>query len=208
MPKPHLYTLEEAAKLLDVEPTTIIKWQEEGKIKTVESFPNKDNKKFAISELLGTDKASMITVGYARISANQSDYDLARQIAILKVYFEEQGWDYKIIQDVGKKGNFRHPGLIRLLKLICSNQIQRLVLTNKNKLLGLGSDFVLILCEVFNTQVVILNSLEEDYVQEEISEDLTGIINLFKCRMGENPNREKEKLLQELKTIARDLKLD
>ncbi|HAC65847.1 MAG TPA: resolvase [Cyanothece sp. UBA12306] len=150
----------------------------------------------------------MMTIGYVRINANQNDYDLARQIAILKVYLEEKGWDYKILQDVGKKGNFRHPGLIRLLKLICDQQVQHLVLTNKNKLLGLGADFVLTLCEVFNTQVIILNTIEEDYIQDEITQDLTGVIDLFRSRIGESPNQERQELLRELKNIAHNLTED
>ncbi len=203
----HPYTLQEAADLFDVSPTTIVQWEQEGKLRVVEEGEN--NRKYKLCDVvIPPQQKLMATIGYVRINAKQTDYDLARQVAILKVYFEEQGWDYQILQDIGRKGNFRHPGLIRLLKLICNQQVQRLVLTNKNKLLGLGSDFVLTLCEFFNTQVVILNSIEEDYVQEEITEDLKGVIDLFRSRIGDSPNQERQELLEELKAIAQNLETD
>ncbi|ACK65259.1 Resolvase domain protein [Rippkaea orientalis PCC 8801] len=200
MSEHHLYTLEESAELFDVSSTTMLQWEQEGKLAVVETTP--DNYKYNISEFFPAEKTSMMTIGYVRVSTQQNDYDLARQIAILKVYFQEQGWNYQILQDIGKKGSFRHPGLIHLLKLICNQQVQRLVLTNKHKLLGLGSDFVLTLCEVFHTQVVILNTIDEEYVPTEITEDLKGVIDLFKSRIGDNPNPERQELLKELKAIA------
>lgn len=43
------------------------------------------------------------------------------------------GWDFEIIQDLGSGMNYKKKGLIRLIKLICSYQVDRLIITHKDR---------------------------------------------------------------------------
>lgn len=43
--------------------------------------------------------------------------------------------------------NYKKKGLVRLIKLICTNQVERLVLSHKDRLLRFGSDLIFMLCD-------------------------------------------------------------
>jgi len=68
--------------------------------------------------------------------------------------------------------NYRKKGLIRLIKLICSHQVERLVLTHKDRLLRLGSDLIFTLCEILGTEVVIINRTEDATFEEDLTPDV------------------------------------
>ena len=68
--------------------------------------------------------------------------------------------------------NYRKKGLIRLIKLICSHQVERLVLTHKDRLLRFGSDLIFTLCEIFATEVVIINETSDSSYEENLAQDV------------------------------------
>ena len=78
-----------------------------------------------------------MTVTYARVSSNDQKDDLERQKIVLEAYCAQKGWSFEVISDLGSGLNYRKKGLIKLIKLICSEQVERLVLTHKDRLLRL-----------------------------------------------------------------------
>lgn len=58
----------------------------------------------------------------------------------LHQHCEAQGWPPEVITDPGSGMNMKKPGLARLLKLILSGRVARLVLATKDRILRFGTE--------------------------------------------------------------------
>lgn len=200
----NLLTVSEAAELLGVSTKTIRRWETEGRIKSIRTEGG--HRRFTITDLIGNKQDNSLTVAYARVSSHDQKDDLKRQKIVLEAYCAKQGWSFEVISDLGSGLNYRKKGLIKLIKLICSDQVERLVLTHKDKLLRFGSDLIFTLCEIFGTEVVIINHSEDSTFEEILAEDVIEIITIFSARLyGSRSNKNKE-IVKQLKEVADQLK--
>jgi len=169
----------EAAEMLGVSVPTIRRWQSSGKIK--ESHRTAGNhRRFCISvirELLGVSN-DRFTVGYARVSSHDQKSDLVTQAEYLKSI----GCD-EVITDLGSGMNCKKRGLHKLLKLIISGQIEKLVLTHADRLLRFGHELVFKLCQWFNVDVVIVNAKEDESFEVELTKDVITLMTVFSARL-------------------------
>jgi predicted site-specific integrase-resolvase len=140
------------------------------------------------------------------VSPNSPPQALERQVAVLKAYCLQRGWNYKLVQDCGSSLNYRNSGLVRLLKLICSQQVQRLVLANRDRLPRLGSELLFSLCEIFATEVILVNCAGSRDFEEDLSQDLQEIVDLFTARLYGSRNSENREIVKQLQAIAKQLK--
>lgn len=92
-------------------------------------------------------KENRKTIAYARVSSHDQKNDLERQALVLEAYCLHHGYNFEIIKDLGSGLNYKKRGLQKLLQLIISGQIDRLVITNKDRLLRFGSELIFSLCE-------------------------------------------------------------
>ncbi len=76
-----------------------------------------------------------------RASHNQND-DLERQKQVGERYGARQGWAFEVVTDLGSGMNDHKTGLKRLLNAILTDQVGRLVMTHKDRLLRLGAERV------------------------------------------------------------------
>ncbi|MEO0043840.1 MAG: hypothetical protein RL329_3288 [Bacteroidota bacterium] len=128
-----MITIQEASKILGVTPKTLRLWEKEGKIQSYKT--DGGHRRYQLAELLRGTKTTDLTVAYARVSSHDPKNDLERQCQVLEMYCASKGFDYEVISDFGSGLNYQKKGLIRLIKLICSNQVNRLVITHKDRLL-------------------------------------------------------------------------
>lgn len=196
--------MSEAATLLGVSISTIRRWTEEGRINSVRTEGG--YRGFDVAELLQSREDQSLTIAYARVSSHDQKEDLKRQETVLEVYCAKQGWSFEIISDLGAGINYRKKGLIRLIKLICSYQVERLVLTHKDLLLRFGSDLIFTLCEHFGTEVIIINRSEDSTFEEDLAKDVLEIITVFSARLYGSRSHKNKKLMQELRGVAESLK--
>jgi len=63
--------------------------------------------------------------------------------------------------------------------LILQNNIGRLVLTHKDRLLRFGAELIFALCEEKEIEIVIINKGEELSFEEELAKDVLEIITVF-----------------------------
>ena len=197
-------TPQEAAELLGVSTRTLLRWEDKGKITSRRTEGG--HRRYEIHDLLGNKSDATLTVGYARVSSHDQKEDLKRQIQVLEVYCAKQGWSYEVIQDLGSGMNYRKKGLIRLIKLITSHQVERLVLTNKDRLLRFGSELIFCLCEQFGTEVVIINRTEDSSFEEDLAQDVLEIITVFSARLYGSRSHRNKKIVEQLKEVAKELK--
>ncbi|EAZ90104.1 IS607 family transposase [Crocosphaera chwakensis] len=196
----YLLTIKEAAKFLGVSPKTLRRWENAGKIKAYRTQGG--HRRFKVEELYQTVNTNLLTVCYCRISNDQSLDDLEKQVNCLESYCQYHGWSYEIIKDIGSGVNYKNQGLIRLLKLICNQEVERLILTQKDKLLRLGDDLFFTVCEFFEIEVIIINCSKTESMEDDLTEDFQEIVNQLKDRLYGLNNPTNAKLLEEVEKIT------
>ncbi|MCL2935599.1 MAG: IS607 family transposase [Trichodesmium sp. MAG_R02] len=198
-----LLSIQEAADLLGVSSNTLRRWEAQGKITSERTVGG--HRRYQVNDLLNQKSDASLTIAYARVSSRDQKTELERQILMLEVYCTNRGWSYEIISDLGSGINYRKKGLVKLLKLITTYQVERLVLSHKDQLLRLGSDLIFSLCEQFGVEVVIINNSENSIVEEDLATDLLEIITVFSARLYGSRNDKNKEIVQELKNVASKL---
>jgi len=153
-----------AAKTLGVSIQTLRRWDEEGTLvadRTPKNHRRYDLSKITPEQIHKPDsQLQRKTIAYARVSSHDQKEDLIRQQQVLEMYCANQGWTFELISDLGSGMNYRKKGLNKLLEAIMNDEIGRLVLTHKDRLLRFGAELVFALCEAKSVEIVILNKGE------------------------------------------------
>ena len=196
-------TISQAAKLKGVSTSTLRRWEAEG-ILIPERTAN-GHRRYDLNQLLGIKKELSFTIGYARVSSHDQKEDLKRQVQVLELFAAQHGWQIEIISDLGSGLNYSKKGLKRLITLITNNQVERLLLTHKDRLLRFGSELIFNLCEIFGTEVVIINRTEDSSFEEDLAQDVLEIITVFSARLYGSRSHKNRKIIEELKNATREL---
>ncbi|WP_395145408.1 IS607 family transposase [Moraxella atlantae] len=199
-----LISINQASQQLGVSISTLRRWDETG-VLVAERTP-KGHRRYDISKinpnlLHGMSDKDRKTIAYARVSSHDQKEDLHRQIQVLEMYCAKQGWTYEIINDLGSGMNYHKKGLKQLLDGILDNQIGRLVLTHKDRLLRFGAELIFALCEARNVEIVIINQGENLSFEEELAQDVLEIITVFSARLYGSRSKKNKKLLEAVKEV-------
>lgn len=200
-------SIKEAAKTLGVTIETLRRWEADGKIRA-ERTPG-GHRRYDLTTFDSVIAGPILkdtrkTFGYARVSGRDQNSDLKRQIQLLESFCSARGWQYEILSDLGSGLNFQKKNLKLLIKKICSGEVDRLVLTHKDRLLRFGSELVFSLCEQFQTEVVIMNASIELSFEEELAQDVLEIITVFSARLYGARSHKNKKIVQALKEAAHE----
>lgn len=158
------------------------------------------------SELLPltSENKQKSTIIYCRVSSVKQVPDLDRQKALLEIAFP----DSEIITDIGSGINYNKPGLSRLVEMVCREQISRIVVTFKDRLLRIGFELFQKMCKEHSVQIVVFadqhpnQTPNEDLETQELQEDLLSIVNVFVARR----NGKKAGVLRRLRREQRESK--
>ncbi|MGI2909609.1 IS607 family transposase [Tolypothrix sp. VBCCA 56010] len=193
-------TVSEAAKLKGVSTKTLYRWEAEGKLHPERTEGG--HRRYELSELLGIKGELSYTIGYCRVSSHDQKEDLKRQREVLELFCATSGWQFEVIEDLGSGMNYNKRGLKRLIRLITENKVERLVLTHKDRLLRFGAELIFSLCEIFGTEVVIINRTEDSSFEEDLATDVLEIITVFSARLYGSRSHKNKKIVEELKDVA------
>ena len=83
-----------------------------------------------------------------------------------------------------------------------SEDIGRLVVTHKDRLLRFGAELVFAVCEAKNVEVVILNQGEDTTFEEDLAKDVLEIITVFSARLYGSRSRKNKKLIESMTKAA------
>ncbi len=100
--------------------------------------------------------------------------------------------------------NYRKKGLLRLLNMLIDGEIERLVVTHKDRLLRFGAEMVFAVCEMKNVEVVIINKGTESSFEEDLAKDVLEIITVFSARLYGSRSKKNQKLLDGMKKAVAD----
>jgi predicted site-specific integrase-resolvase len=204
-----LVRLKEAAKHLGVHPDTLRRWANSNKVK-VAGLTQGKQRLFDLCELENLLRSpsnkivskEKITIAYARVSSHDQKEDLKRQIKQLELFCSAHGWSYELISDLGSGINYKKRGLKELLKKICYGEVERLVITHKDRLLRFGSELIFSLCSMTSCEVVIINAADESSFEEDLTRDVLEIITVFSARLYGARSHKNKKIMQKLKEVA------
>ena len=126
------------------------------------------------------------------MSSHDQKADLIRREARFKKICTENKYNFELISDLGSGINYNKKGLNKLIKMICSRQVSKLILTHKDRLLRFGSPLLLKLCEFFGTEVNILDTKICDNFEQNLVADVIEVMTVFTARMhGKRSHKNK-----------------
>ena len=115
----------------------------------------------------------------------------------MKTYLLVKGQPFEIISDIGSGINYKKKGLQELIRRISQNQIEKVVVLYKDRLLRFGFELIEYITSLYNCEIEIIDNTEKSE-QQELVEDLVQIITVFSCKLqGKRANIAK-KLIREL----------
>ena len=195
-------SIQEVSIILGVTTTTLRRWDKSETLKSdYRTIGN--HRRYKLSKILKlinpkTDE-DKITLCYSRVSSYDQKEDLKRQSAKLLEYCDEKNLkNIELIEDLGSGLNFKKKGLKKLIKLIISSKISKLIITHKDRLLRFGSDLLINLAKEFDIETVILNEKVLTF-EQELSQDVLEIITVFSAKLygsRSHKNKKKEDILK------------
>lgn len=195
------------AKELGVSIDTLRRWERAGKI--VSERTPRGHRRYDLNKILGKVSKKAVsqreTLVYARASSHDQKADLVRQVELLSTFCAAHGWTFEIIQDLGSGLNYGKKGLRRLIQSICLGNIERLVLTHKDRLLRFGAELIFSLCEQFGVEVILINKSDDSSFEDDLVNDVLEIITVFSARLYGARSRKNKKLLEALQEAAKTL---
>jgi excisionase family DNA binding protein len=198
-------TIQQAADLVGVSPSTLRRWEKQGKgpgVHRTEGGQRRYDRDKIISSRSTIERCARPTPAYARVSRHDQKEDLLRQKRLLEMFCAAQGWSFEIIQDLGSGLNYHKQGLRALLDKIFHENIERLVLTHRDRLLRFGAELVFAFCEMKGIEVVVINQGAETSFEEELAQDVLEIITVFSARLYGSRSHQHKKLREALEQVT------
>ena len=202
-----------ASELLGVHQRTLYQWEKKGWIETKRSKGNirlynvdkylrdiekskkktkKDKLEFdnydEIDECCKTNEK--LSISYVRVSSHGQKNDLVRQEAMLVKKYPEN----KIIRDIGSGINMNRRGLRKIIDLAIAGKISKLVIAHKDRLTRFGYDLIEDLIKKYSFgEIIILKKNVDMTPEEELSQDVLQIMNVFVAKMNGMRKYKKKK---------------
>lgn len=116
---------------------------------------------------------------YVRVSSSKQKDDLERQQNLLLKQYP----GYKVYKDIGSGINFKRKGLLTLLKHSREGLFNQVVVASKDRLSRIAFELIEWVLLQDNTRIVVFEN-EHHYKtnEQELGEDLLGIMQIFCCR--------------------------
>lgn len=193
------YSIHEFSKLINRTPQTLRNWDKSGKLKPHHLGSNgyRYYSHEQLNELLGIKTNNKKIVGYCRVSSNKQKDDLQRQTENMEKYLQSLSNDYIIVQDIGSGINYTKKGLRKLLQMINHQEVEKVVVFYKDRLLLFGFEIVEYVANLNGCEIEVLDSTEKTD-EQELVEDLIQIVTVFSCRLQGRRANKIRKLVDDL----------
>ena len=202
-----IISIGQAAKLLGVHVQTMRNWEKSGKLKPDSISPG-GTRRYNLDRIVaisGKEVPTVVderkTIAYARVSSHDQKEDLVRQSQVLELYCAK----YELITDLGSGMNYYKKGLTNLINQILNDEVKRLVITHKDRLLRFGAELIFSICEAKEVEVVVINKGQEKAsFEEDLAKDVLEIITVFSARLYGLNSKKKQQLIDNLSKAVND----
>ena len=202
------YSIGEFAKLIGKTEQTLRNWDRNNRLKPAYIAPSgfRYYSQEQLNHFLGIKniKPHKKVIGYCRVSSRKQKDVLERQVQYVKEYMIAKGYQFEIITDIGSGINYNKQGLKRLIDMITNNEVEKVVILYKDRLVRFGYELIENLCLKYETTIEVIDNTEKTE-EQELVEDLVQIITVFSCKLqGKRANKAK-KMIKELVEDDKDL---
>ena len=142
-------------------------------------------------------------VAYCRVSTKSQKDDLEKQVENVKSYMYAKGYSFEVITDIGSGINYKNKGLQQLISLIDSNQVTKLVILYKDRLVRFGFELIQLLCDLHDVKIEIIDNSERSK-EEELTDDLIQIVTVFANRLYGSRSKKTKTLIERVSDVTRD----
>lgn len=195
------YSIGQFAKKINKTQQTLRNWDKSGKLKPAivdEStgyryYTEKQLKEF-YGEIINKER---IVVGYCRVSSAKQKEALERQVENVRTYLISKGYQFKIITDIGSGINYDKKGLNQLIQMILQDEVSKVVVLYKDRLVRFGFELIENICEFKSVDLEVIDNTEKTE-EQEVVEDLIQIITVFSCRLQGKRAKKTRAMIKEL----------
>lgn len=148
-----------------------------------------------------TQQKAKLVVGYCRVSTPSQKDDLENQVNNVKTYMIAKGYSFEMITDIGSGIDYKRQGLKKLIDKINNQEISKIVILYKDRLVGFGYELIEYLCFINNIEIEIIDHTETSK-EKELTDDLIQIITVFANRLYGQRSKKTKRLIDEVKNNA------
>ena len=148
-----------------------------------------------------TQQKAKLVVGYCRVSTPSQKDDLENQVNNVKTYMIAKGYSFEMITDIGSGIDYKRQGLKKLIDKINNQEISKIVILYKDRLVGFGYELIEYLCFINNIEIEIIDHTETSK-EKELTDDLIQIITIFANRLYGQRSKKTKHLIDEVKNNA------
>ena len=201
-----MLSIKEASEFLGVSMDTLRRWERTGKITSfrTEGGHRRYEKKDLIKFKKDDSVEPRITIAYCRVSSSDQKEDLQGQIQNVSQYCIANGYQFQVISDLGSGLNYNKKGLRELMELICSNQIERIVVNYKDRLIRFGFELIEQLCSIYHVRIEVINLTEDKTYEEELVEDVLSVITVFSAKLYGARSHKSKKIIATNQALLRE----
>ncbi|MFJ5758587.1 IS607 family transposase [Neobacillus sp. NPDC093182] len=172
----------QAREFLNITRTTILRWEEQGKIKVYKtSGGHRRYLKSDLEKIIGMDaveseiKSTSICVIYARVSTKKQEItgNLDRQVGRFTSFALDSRMSIShVIKEVASGINENRKGIKSLLSIIDKEPIQYLVIEYKDRLARFGYNYLEAYCRSHGVEIITIEQQEKKELNEEMVEEV------------------------------------
>ena len=199
-----IYKVGEFAEKIGVSISTLQRWDRTDVLKSKRTPTNQryytDEDLNKVLNLEEGAKTQRKNVGYCRVSTQKEKQNLENQQEFVSVYSLNHGVILdEIYTDIGSGLDYKRKNWNELLKQVENNKIDKLYVTYKDRFVRFGYEWFEEFCASHGTEIIVLNQ-KQTSPEEELTEDLLSILNVFSER-NNNFKKYKAEINKELKEI-------
>ncbi|MGN1392557.1 MAG: IS607 family transposase [Succinivibrionaceae bacterium] len=207
-----IISIGQAAKILGVHVQTLRNWERAGRL-VPDSVSPGGTRRYNLDKIVSISGKEIpikadnrYTIAYARVCSHEQKEEMDRQVQVLELYCSEHGYKFELIKDFGSGINYYKKGLSTLINKIINDEVRRLVITHKDRLLRFGSELVFSICEAKGVELVIINNGDEpSSFEEDLVKDVFEIITVFSARLYGSRSKKNKKLIDNLQNCVKEL---
>ena len=108
-----------------------------------------------------------------------------------------QGNPFEIVSDIGSGIHYNKKGLQDLIRRIERNEVSKVVVLYKDRLLRFGVELLEYVATLHGTEIEVIDSTQKTE-EQELVEDLVQIVTVLSCRLQGKRANKARKMIQEL----------
>lgn len=197
-----LLSIGKFAKTVGVTTTTLRRMHQSGEL--IPAHISNGGTRYYSTEQLKLFQSSnneRIVIGYCSVSTPSQKDDLETQVQNVKSYMYAKGYKFDIIKDIGSGINYKKKGLKELINRIENNEVSKVVILYKDRLIRFGFELIEYLCEINNVEIEVIDN-SECSKEKELTDDLIQVITVFANRLYGQHSKKTKRLINEVRNNA------